>query len=163
MNFDTWLIRSEKFGDIEITPEVINTLASYKQLNDDDLEAGGALIGCILCNDTIRADDLTLPQATDRRTRYSFFRSSTHNKILKDKWEASEGNSYLVGLWHTHPEPSPEYSSEDKHDWDKVLRVGKYEGNYLLSLIVGQKTIRLWITDNQGYKTSFMGEYIFEK
>lgn len=159
---ENWLIESEDYGDFIIASEVINILISYRQLGKYDCEAGGALIGCIRPGNIMEANDLTLPQPLDKRTRYSFFRSNAHNMILNDKWKTSNGNVYLVGLWHTHPEPIPNYSDEDKKDWDRVLKQGQYEGRYLIFLIVGQKRIRLWTADNKSLKTSLVGEYLFE-
>jgi integrative and conjugative element protein (TIGR02256 family) len=158
-----WLIESEDYGDFVIDSNVINILISYRQLGKHDFEAGGALIGRIHTGNIMEANDLTLPQPSDKRTRYSFFRSNAHNKILNDKWKASNGNAYLVGLWHTHPEPIPKYSNEDKKDWHKVLKQGQYEGQYLIFIIVGQKDIRLWIGDNENFKISLIGEYSLEK
>jgi integrative and conjugative element protein (TIGR02256 family) len=160
---ENWLIESGDYGDFVIYSEVISTLISYRQLGKYDFEAGGALIGCIHTDNTIEVSDLTLPQRSDKRTRYSFFRSKAHNKILNDKWEANNGNAYLVGLWHTHPELIPNYSNEDEKDWLRVLKEGRYEGQSLMFLIVGQKSIRLWVVDNKNFKTSLIGEYPLEK
>lgn len=160
---ENWLIESEDYGNFVIDSEVINILISYRQLGKHDFEAGGALIGCIRSGNIIEANDLTLPQPSDKRTRYSFFRSNAHNKILNDKWKASNGNAYLVGLWHTHPESTPKYSNEDKKDWRRVLKQGQYEGQSLMFLIVGQQNIRLWVADNKNFKTSVIGEYSLEK
>lgn len=156
---ENWLIESDEYGNIVIDSEVINTLISYRQLGKHDCEAGGALMGCLRGNNEIEVNDLTLPQPSDKRTRYSFFRSNAHNKILNGKWNASNGEVYLVGLWHTHPEPTPEYSNEDKKDWHKVLKQGQYEGQSLIFIIVGHKDIRLWISNNKNYKITLLGEY----
>lgn len=110
----------------------------------------------------MEASDLTLPQLSDKRTRYSFFRSNAHNEILNDKWKTSNGNAYLVGLWHTHPEAIPNYSNEDKKDWHTVLKQGQYEGKYLMFIIVGQEKIRLWVDDKKTLQTSMIGEYTIE-
>ena len=160
---ENWLIESEDYGTFVIDSEVMNTLISYRQLGKHDCEAGGALIGCLQRINTVAANDLTLPQPSDKRTKYSFFRSNAHNKILNDKWKASKGNAYLVGLWHTHPEPTPKYSNQDKKDWHKVLKQGEYEGQFLIFIIVGQKCIRLWVGDNRNFKISLKGEYSLEK
>ncbi|WP_392341956.1 Mov34/MPN/PAD-1 family protein [uncultured Shewanella sp.] len=160
---ENWLIESDDYGNFVIDSEVINVLISYRQLRKHDFEAGGALIGCLREDNIMEVNDLTLPQPSDKRTKYSFFRSNAHNKILNDKWKASNGNAYLVGLWHTHPEPTPKYSNEDNKDWHKVLKQGHYEGQSLIFIIVGQKDIRLWVSDNKNYKTSLVGEYSLEE
>ncbi|CAK1743668.1 JAB domain-containing protein [Vibrio crassostreae] len=163
METENWFIESEEYGDFEIKAEVIDTLISHRQLRSQDLEAGGALIGCIHTSGKMQSSDLTTPQPTDRRSRCSFFRSSAHNHLLNEKWKSSNGNAYLVGLWHTHPEPIPNYSNEDKRDWIKVLKQGQYEGKHLMFLIVGQRRMRLWVIDNESFRTSLIGEYSFEK
>ncbi|HIF9097710.1 TPA: Mov34/MPN/PAD-1 family protein [Photobacterium damselae] len=159
---NNWLIKSKYYGHFIIDSEVINTLTSYRQLGKNDCEAGGALIGCLRGDNIIETNDLTLPQPTDKRTKSSFFRSNAHNKILNDKWKASKGNAYLVGLWHTHPEPIPKYSNEDKKDWHKVLKQGQYEGQHLIFIIVGQQNIRIWVGDNENFKISLIGDYSLE-
>ncbi len=158
-----WLIQTDLYGNFLIKSETISALMSYRQLGSKDTESGGALVGYIRADNTLEAYDLTHPQSTDRRTRTSFFRSSAHNRILNEKWRASNGASYLVGLWHTHPEPVPNYSSKDKKDWLKVLKQGQYEGKHLMFLIVGQAKIRMWIADNESYETSLVGEFSFEE
>lgn len=70
---ENWLIESDEYGNIVIDSEVINTLISYRQLGKHDCEAGGALMGCLRGNNEIEVNDLTLPQPSDKRTRYSFF------------------------------------------------------------------------------------------
>jgi integrative and conjugative element protein (TIGR02256 family) len=160
---ENWLIESDNYGNFVIDSEVINILISYRQLGKYDCEAGGALIGCLRGDNVMEVNDLTLPQPNDTRTKYSFFRSNDHNNVLNDKWKSSHGDAYLVGLWHTHPEPTPKYSNEDKKDWNKVLKQGQYEGQSLIFIIVGQKDIRLWVSNNKHFKTSLIGEYSLEK
>jgi len=160
---EQWSIESQVYGRFVITPEVMNTLISYRQLNKCDREAGGALIGCLRGSNIIEVHGLTLPQPSDRRTRNAFFRSNAHNKIVVDQWNVSNRSSYLVGLWHTHPEDTPSYSNVDQKDWLKVLNEGQYEGQSLIYIIVGTQDLRLWLCNKSNKHALLVGEYSLKK
>lgn len=110
------------------------------------LNSGGVLL----------IDEITPPQTSDKQGRYEFYRSSEHDKLVKDVWRKSNGHSTYVGLWHTHPEPIPKFSSTDIKDWRKALAQSHYEGNKLFFAIVGQTHIRIWM----GIKSKFQPEII---
>ena len=80
---------------------------------------------------------------------------------LKEIWQNSNGHSTYVGLWHSHPEPLPNYSAVDKQDWQKALTQSKYEGNKLFFVIVGQTHVRIWMGVRASYQPKIMliGEY----
>lgn len=161
-----WTIDLPKFGLIRISPELISTLRSFRQLSDRAPESGGVLIGKYLnSNGVILIDDYTPPQATDIQKRCLYFRSEAHNRLVQKIWEESNHYSTYVGLWHTHPEPIPKYSYVDKKDWNNALNKSVYEGNQLFFFIVGQSCIRCWMGTKNGFKNNItlIGEYRFGK
>lgn len=163
MNNRDWAVNSPIHGHFKINSNIINALYNARQLTEKDLESGGVLIGCIRRDNIIEAHDITLPQRTDKQSRFSFFRSNAHNTLLSKIWYSSNGNSYFVGLWHTHPEAVPNFSIEDNADWIKVLQHGEYEGTKLMFIIVGQHKLRLWVGEKINLDIKFIGEYDFEQ
>lgn len=161
-----WSIEFPKFGRITFSQELLISLAKFRQLDIRDQESGGVLIGKHLnSGGGMLIDDFTPPQATDKQSRCEFYRSEAHNRLVNQAWIESEGHSTYVGLWHTHPEAHPNYSQLDRIDWERALRMSRYEGLYLLFIIVGQVSLRCWIGDNSQSKTqiSLIGEYYFER
>jgi integrative and conjugative element protein (TIGR02256 family) len=140
-----WTIEVNDYGLVRVSKELIKQLSIYRQLENHTPESGGVLIGKYLnSNGTILIDDFTSPQSSDMQGRFRYYRSDEHNKLVQTIWEKSRYKSTYVGLWHTHAEPIPNYSSIDKKDWINALKNSKYEGNSLFFLIVGQTHIRIW-------------------
>ncbi|EOG7704230.1 Mov34/MPN/PAD-1 family protein [Vibrio parahaemolyticus] len=83
--------------------------------------------------------------------------------IVNKAWIESKGHATYVGLWHTHPEPTPNYSFADKCDWERALRESRYEGQHLIFVIVGQLSLRCWAGEHlkKTTKISLIGEYHF--
>ncbi|WP_083634754.1 Mov34/MPN/PAD-1 family protein [Desulfovibrio sp. DV] len=142
-------------GRLNISEEVTNKLFPWRQLNSLDREAGGLLLGRHLIDSpNIIIDDITAPLECDKRSRFSFFRSLSHNLIAKGQWLSSGKTCITLGTWHSHPEVYPEPSLQDWNDWKKVLRKGRYPSPFLFFLILGIESVRVW----QGFNP----EKIFE-
>lgn len=128
-----------------ITDSVLDTFRKYGQGDPARSEAGGVLLGRhLLESPDIVIDEATLPQTTDRRSRFSFFRSEAHCGIATRRWEESRGKIAYVGLWHSHPEVIPTPSGTDLNDWRQALRQDVYEGDYLFFIIVGTQELGCW-------------------
>lgn len=147
---------------IKIKDEVIEILKSYRQLNIDDCESGGMLIGYEVLNGDIIIEYATKPFKRDRRKRFSFDRvDKKHNKILKSIWE-TQGNIHVyMGEWHTHPENYPNYSFKDKENWVKIGE--KMNKEKFIHLIVGNKSIGIWEYNPYNKKTIAIGEVKYAK
>jgi len=98
----------------------------------------------LLDSEDVVVDEVTVPQSTDRRTRFSFFRSKKHEAIAKERWQAEASTLAYLGLWHTHPEDSPTPSSVDRSDWEQAVAKDTFDGPRLFFPIVGRKEIRVW-------------------
>lgn len=159
---EEWKIEVPGFGLVRVSASLLTRLCKFRQLKLNSSESGGALIGRHLATSgTILIDELTIPQKEDVKRRTSFARSKKHSELVREVWEASNGQSTYVGLWHTHPESAPQYSSIDKKDWINSLNKSRYEGNLLFFVIVGQSYIRMWMGDKSTYwkKINLIGEY----
>ena len=141
-----WSIKTKQIGVIRVSYKLINQLLKFKQNNINTLESGGVLIGKYLnSGGTLLIDDFTPPQVSDQQGRCMYYRSKSHNNLVQQIWRESDHYSTYVGLWHTHPESVPIYSSIDKDDWLYALNNSQYEGKNLLFFIVGQSHIRCWL------------------
>lgn len=140
-----WTMEIDDYGLVRVSRKLIKKLSIYRQLENHTSESGGVLIGKYLnSNGIILIDDFTPPQVSDKRGRFRYYRSIDHNKLVENIWKKSTYQSTYIGLWHTHAEPIPNYSSIDKKDWINALKNSNYEGNSLFFLIVGQTHIRIW-------------------
>lgn len=157
-----WQIDVKGYGLVRISSNLLKRIYKFKQLESTSPESGGVLIGKHLNSEgALLIDDLTEPQESDRQGRCQFYRSEGHNSIVNKIWLESNKHSTYVGLWHTHPEPIPDYSCVDKYDWESALRYSKFEGNRLFFVILGQTHIRIWMGENSSSKPQILliGEY----
>ena len=132
-------------GIMSISSPCVSKLNSFRQTRAKSAEAGGILLGTLSAiSGDYSVDYVSTPQRSDRRSRYSFYRSSAHNEIAVNYWKSSSGYGLYFGLWHTHPERSPVPSVTDLEDWKRSLCCSKFTGNSLFFLIVGKDNIRCW-------------------
>ena len=117
----------------------------YRQIKRKDKEAGGILLGGIRKDESeITVDLVTTPQPHDKRARTKFYRSMDHHRIAHTEWESSDGYRNYLGLWHTHPESNPSPSLVDFKDWSRAVLEGKYPGDSLFFIILGNRDIGCW-------------------
>ena len=159
-----WSIEDSELGIVNFRHSLIQALGEYRQLSLKKNESGGVLVGKHLnSGGAIIVDDLTRPQPSDSQGRCNYYRSKAHNEIVRRIWKESSGSSTYVGLWHSHPEPIPSYSSADKSDWINALKNSGYEGDHLLFVIVGQIKIRCWLGRRNTLKIEYLGDFSFGK
>ncbi|MFX4219160.1 Mov34/MPN/PAD-1 family protein [Aliarcobacter butzleri] len=160
-----WKIQLDKNKSVKISKKLIDELALFRQLKENDKESGGVLIGSFLVNGTgYILDKLTTPQSQDKQTQCSFFRSSQHNELVQKIWKETNGFSTYLGLWHSHPEDIPSYSFQDKKDWIDSLNESTFEREYLFFIILGRTHLRCWVgTKGFFFKNiKLIGEYKYD-
>lgn len=134
-----------------ITSQAIEQLLAYVQRRCWQRESGGVLLGRhLLDSEDVVVDEVTSPQSSDRRTRFSFFRSKKHEDIARERWLAEANTLAYLGLWHTHPEDSPTPSAVDLEDWQQAVANDTFDGARLFFPIVGRKEIRVWTRSRSG-------------
>lgn len=128
-----------------LSPALIKKLTNWSQKRFYSKEAGGLILGFV-DSDTngLLAEEITVPGAGDRRYRTSFFRSERHQQDAEVWNIKTKGKGTQLGLWHTHPEATPEPSGIDLDDCESVLRNGRFDCNGLLYIIVGTRSIGYW-------------------
>lgn len=138
-------------GRLIFTEAAIHQLRQHVQHTDRQPEAGGTLLGRhLLDSPNLVVDEITVPQRKDKRRRFSFFRSKSHNDLAYQRWRETKGTMAYLGLWHTHPEPAPTPSQTDLKDWENASRGDSYEGDRLFFIIVGTKEIKVWSKTRTG-------------
>ncbi|WP_046180579.1 Mov34/MPN/PAD-1 family protein [Domibacillus tundrae] len=141
-------------GIIKLSDAVLSVFNEYRQLEKGDAEAGGTLLGrFILESSDIVIDKVTVPMERDIRKRCYFKRNrEDHQKVVYSIWEESRGTCNYLGEWHTHPEPHPTPSSHDLKEWEKVLENTVYDAEELFFLIIGTKSIGVWVGNKASLK-----------
>ncbi|MBL4561183.1 MAG: Mov34/MPN/PAD-1 family protein [Labilibaculum sp.] len=136
-------------GILQINGDVIKELAMFKQIEQESTEAGGVILGRILKETNhLIIDELTIPFHSDIRKRFYFKRNkNSHQKIVDKRWSESNKTENYFGEWHTHAEDNPTPSVVDKNDWKRRMKNDKLFLPFLVSIIVGRKSIVVWITD----------------
>jgi integrative and conjugative element protein (TIGR02256 family) len=134
-----------------VSKEAIERLTEMRQSDSTDNEAGGILLGRhLIDSEDVTIDEISTPLNSDKRTRFSFFRSSGHNQIANKTWQTSNGYVSYIGGWHSHPENIPNPSSTDLKDWRKCSKNDSFHGTKLFFLIVGISKIICWSSDKNG-------------
>lgn len=134
-----------------ISSSAVEAMRAMAQRHWWQAEAGGVLLGRhLLDSSDMVVDEVTTPQGTDRRSRFSFFRSKQHEAIARAKWKQAGTTMAYLGLWHTHPQVDPAPSSVDRADWARALAEDTFEGDRLFFPIVGTQVIRVWTKTRTG-------------
>lgn len=152
---ERWSFNVDNLGTVRVADSLIKSLSKYRQVNNSQPESGGVLMGSYLnSNGALLIDNYTVPQKEDRQGRHSFYRSEAHDALVKDIWKKSDHKTTYLGLWHTHPEPIPNYSHVDANDWRNALNTSRYDGNFLFFFIVGTSSIRCWVGERRRFRNS---------
>lgn len=132
-------------------PGAVEQMQAFAQRRCWHAEAGGVLLGRHLLDSAdVVVDEVTTPQNTDKRGRFSFFRSNRHEALARERWHSEASTMAYLGLWHTHPEVDPTPSGVDHNDWAQAVSKDTFEGERLFFPIVGTQCIRVWTLTRRG-------------
>lgn len=131
---------------IKISHHALVSLRQYIQDNESKPEAGGVLLGrYIIGNNDVVVDQITVPLADDKRSRFRFFRSAPeHQKHINKAWKTSGGTCNYLGEWHTHPELEPQPSPLDIVGWKEKLKYDVFDSEFLYFIILGTGKMNIW-------------------
>lgn len=131
--------------------KAVEQMQAFAQVSWWHAEAGGVLLGRHLLDSVdVVVDEVTTPQSTDKRGRFSFFRSSRHEALARERWRNEASTMAYLGLWHTHPELDPTPSGVDRNDWTQAMSKDTFDGDRLFFPIVGTQRIRVWTLSRRG-------------
>lgn len=140
------ILRTRSGGRLSISEPALGEFNAYRQMQSDDTEAGGLLLGrLIVGTNDIVIDEATPPSPKDRRSRFAFRRSKRPAQNRVDAaWTESTATRVYLGEWHTHPEADPRPSLIDRCNWKKIVARARFEQESLFFVIVGRNRIRAW-------------------
>lgn len=124
-----------EFGVVEFTPSVLAHFKKYQQKCRWNREAGGQLFWKYSPEGYRRVAAITGPRPTDKRTRTSYKADHTKEQIEID--ERYEQGLFLLGDWHTHPEPIARPSCEDRQAIREIYSSSINPGPGFILVIVG--------------------------
>ncbi|GAE36826.1 Mov34/MPN/PAD-1 family protein [Halalkalibacter akibai] len=141
------MIYETKQFQLKISEAVNNIFLQYRQLKEQDTEAGGVLLGRFLQeSNNVVIDQITVPMENDTRTRFFYKKYREDHQAIVDKfWAETEGTCNYLGEWYTHPEQNPTPSAHDRNEWSKILRHTVCDSDILFFIIVGTKSMGVWI------------------
>jgi integrative and conjugative element protein (TIGR02256 family) len=125
----------ESYQRIVITPQVVDHLATHRQLSWYSREAGGQLFGSISASEVL-VSVATGPYRGDQRWRSSYRSNAKAAQSAIDQ-HAGKGLVYL-GEWHTHPEGYPTASAADRNAMTRLRTASETRSSALLMLIQGK-------------------------
>ncbi len=131
--------------DFVMSDHVLEVFHSFRQIEADVLEAGGVLLGSLYeKNEIAFVEAVSTPLPGDNQSRRSYYRSSSHNKVIQKYWKERGGYGHALGIWHSHPEDIPTPSAVDLADWRRALRGSRFESKCLYFVIVGRAELGVW-------------------
>ncbi len=141
---------------LKIVESAFLILNSARQDQWRDPESGGILLGRVIQGSgDIVVDEATKPNEKDVRKRFSFFRrKKPAQERVNLAWCESSGTRVYLGEWHSHPEDTPEPSTKDIRNWERILADVKCECDALFFVIVGRGEIRAWEGSRQDRSVS---------
>jgi integrative and conjugative element protein (TIGR02256 family) len=133
-------------GVVVISAKVVAVIEAYRQRGWCSPEGGGVLLGRLMEGaDDVMVDEATTPTGFDRAGRFFFRRArAPAQQRIREAWRETAGTRNYLGEWHTHPEPDPSPSGHDMADWLRLCSGSTFEQDFLLFLILGQRSIGVW-------------------
>lgn len=125
--------------NIFIGQNVLDVIASFRQLKKEQNESGGILLGQVKENNIYILRN-SIPTPFDSATRTSFVRNKKIAQIIIDyEFANSQNKTVYLGEWHTHPEDYPTPSFVDKEMISDQFKFNKLNEPWVLLLIQGRK------------------------
>lgn len=112
-----------ELGLVEFPPAIQRHFQHYQQTGKKDKEAGGQLFWKYADDGHILVGAITGPRPTDKRSRTGYKADHKQEQLEIDHFYG-EG-LYLLGDWHTHPEPVASPSSLDVVAIQQIYRSSK--------------------------------------
>lgn len=129
--------------ELYINESVVCKVNAYRQMNREDCESGGLLIGRTDIHGKTRIYEITEPMKKDLRNRFAFKRLDKRH--LEEVKIANDRCLYFKGNWHTHPQSIPTPSWLDVLSWKKAIKESKPgESKHIFFIIIGTDKIKAW-------------------
>ncbi len=142
-------------GPVELPAATVEFLRRYVQLGSA-LETGGVLAGFLRKDDVWILSHPMQPSPRNRAGRHWLKRHRSDAQKFVDKvYQETGGLVNYLGEWHTHPEPTPSPSLEDRKMLQDLLRTSRLEIRFLIGVIVGMSgSLCVWSQGLNGAPSS---------
>lgn len=138
----------EAIWSLELPSDVVSKLTKYAQRRWWSRESVGQLYSSNLSSAVVRTDKVTKLKSV----------FSSHTRVLLDlpavereREEYFRAGYHCLGFWHTHPEPIPDLSPEDRVMAADHALAGRAQYTGLVFIIVGTAAppegIGVWVHD----------------
>lgn len=119
------------------TESALRHMYGHAQRKWTQTEAGGEIYSPTPYSSRLLVDTVAGPHPKDHRSRHSY------NPDVKTTTKARNGefarDRHAIGLWHTHPEPRPSPSGQDRKTTEEYLRAFSNDRERYLSVIIGNR------------------------
>ncbi|CAB1261383.1 hypothetical protein G6355_12560 [Vibrio cholerae] len=134
-------------GTLQFTSSVLEHIYRYAQVNKNDKEAGGQLFSKNPHEQLITISIVTGPNPNDIRSVNHF--NPNLRQLNNDRKRLFNDGFHAIGLWHTHPEPIPHPSDDDRITTLKYLEACNGELTGFIQVIVGNRkspeSLGIWL------------------
>lgn len=129
------------------TQPVLDHMYSHAQRRWWQKEAGGEIFSRVPDSTGLVIDSVTGPNPKDRRSRHGW--NPDCLAADADRQNQFQLGLHAIGLWHTHPEPMPQPSAQDRETtFDYLEAFNKQRSRYLM-VIIGNRgaptAMSVWI------------------
>jgi len=137
--------------DLSISKSVYDLWLKYRQINHNNTEACGVLIGTKdFDSNHYWIESVTIPMSKYIRKEYSFtMKDPIHQQIVDKAYLDSDGTFIYLGTWHSHPQTIPIPSHIDYQDWQRCLK--RNLDRSLFFIIIGLEQIKIFIYVNDKF------------
>lgn len=137
---------------IVIEDKLRKELLDFRQLNDDDFEIGGVLMGELYPqSNKIKVTHFLTCDQSSSSINELHLNVECLQSMMDDIWKQSEGTITYLGDWHTHPENNPKPSIIDYKTFMINYYKSEFNQNILLYMILGKKD-NIWFKAFDGFK-----------
>lgn len=127
----------DKTSYVLFTESVLRYMYGHAQRKWYQIEAGGEIYSPTPYSSRLLVDAVVGPHPKDRRSRYGY--NPDVNAVTKARNVQYERERHAIGLWHTHPEPRPNPSGQDKKTTEEYLHAFGNDRERYLSVIIGNR------------------------
>lgn len=129
------------------TEQALAHMYAHAQHRPWQKEAGGEIFSDAPDSAGLVITSAAGPNPRDRRSRYAWNPDTTAADL--DRQTKFDQGRHAVGLWHTHPEPSPTPSTLDRQTTQDYLEAFKGDRSRYLMVIIGNRgsppALEVWV------------------
>lgn len=137
---------------ILLTESTLKYMYGFAQRKWNQTEAGGEIYSTTPYSPSLVIDGIAGPHRKDRRTRHSC--NPDVEATTKARNNEFTRGRHAVGLWHTHPEPVPSPSGQDRKTTEEYLKSFGDDRDRYLSIIIGNRgdvpEMTVWSMEKSG-------------